>query len=382
MPAVRFQQVSKTFSGARGPLRALDSVTFDIEAGEFFGLLGPNGAGKTTLIRLILGELATDEGQIRRGTQLEVAYFDQMREQLDDEASLVNTISPGSDWIEIGGQRTHVMSYLGRFLFAPERARSPVKSLSGGERNRLLLARLFARPTNLLVLDEPTNDLDIETLELLEELLAEYAGTVLLVYLDREGYRDTGDATAADPNGTISLIDSMAYDALFDQFTDQAIAELAAEHDIALISDEIYRSFVYDREFTSPATWNDRTIVIDGFSKSHSMTGLRLGFMHGPGYLIQQMLKLQQFTFVCAPHPVQWAGLTAWEMDLEGNRADYRRKRDLLANGVRKHYEILGGEGAFYLFLKTPWGTGSQFVAEAIRNNLLIIPGGVFSSRA
>ncbi|MFM7168529.1 MAG: pyridoxal phosphate-dependent aminotransferase [Planctomycetaceae bacterium] len=160
----------------------------------------------------------------------------------------------------------------------------------------------------------------------------------------------------------------------------QAIAELAAEHDIALISDEIYRSFVYDREFTSPATWNDRTIVIDGFSKSHSMTGLRLGFMHGPKYLIQQMLKLQQFTFVCAPHPVQWAGLTAWEMDLEGNRADYRRKRDLLANGVRSHYQILGGEGAFYLFLKTPWGTGTEFVAEAIRNNLLIIPGGVFSS--
>jgi len=160
----------------------------------------------------------------------------------------------------------------------------------------------------------------------------------------------------------------------------QAIAELAAEHDIALISDEIYRSFVYDREFTSPATWNDRTIVIDGFSKSHSMTGLRLGFMHGPKYLIQQMLKLQQFTFVCAPHPVQWAGLTAWEMDLEGNRGDYRRKRNLLANGVRSHYQILGGEGAFYLFLKTPWGTGAEFVAEAIRNNLLIIPGGVFSS--
>ena len=161
----------------------------------------------------------------------------------------------------------------------------------------------------------------------------------------------------------------------------QALAELAAEKNIALISDEIYRAFCYDGEFTSPVRWNDRTIVIDGFSKSHSMTGLRLGFMHGPGYLIQQMLKLQQFTFVCAPHPVQWAGVTAWELDLEDNRADYRRKRDLLAGLVREDFQIMGGEGAFYLFLKAPWGTGSEFVAEAIRNNLLIIPGNVFSAQ-
>ncbi|MBM3406686.1 MAG: ATP-binding cassette domain-containing protein [Betaproteobacteria bacterium] len=168
--------------GNRWVVRELDCV---VSRGDRVGLIGPNGAGKTTLIKLILGELAADEGQVRRGTQLEVAYFDQMREQLDEDASLIDTISPGSDWIEMGGQRTHVMSYLGRFLFAPERARSPVKSLSGGERNRLLLARLFARATNLLVLDEPTNDLDIETLELLEELLAEYSGTVLLVSHDR-----------------------------------------------------------------------------------------------------------------------------------------------------------------------------------------------------
>jgi ATP-binding cassette subfamily F protein uup len=168
--------------GDRWVVRGLDCV---VSRGDRIGLIGPNGAGKTTLIKLILGELTADEGQVRRGTQLEVAYFDQMREQLDEDASLIDTISPGSDWIEIGGQRTHVMSYLGRFLFAPERARSPVKSLSGGERNRLLLARLFARPTNLLVLDEPTNDLDIETLELLEELLADYSGTVLLVSHDR-----------------------------------------------------------------------------------------------------------------------------------------------------------------------------------------------------
>jgi ATP-binding cassette subfamily F protein uup len=153
--------------------------------GDKIGFVGPNGAGKTTLLKLILGELAPDEGIVRVGTNLQVAYFDQMRAQLDPEKSLADTISPGSDWIEVNGTRKHVMSYLGDFLFAPERARSPVKSLSGGERNRLLLARLFARPANVLVLDEPTNDLDIPTLELLEELLADYDGTVLLVSHDR-----------------------------------------------------------------------------------------------------------------------------------------------------------------------------------------------------
>ncbi len=134
---------------------------------------------------MILGELAPDSGSIRLGTKLQIAYFDQMRAQLDDDASLLDTISPGSEWVQIGDQKKHVMSYLSDFLFTPERARSPVKSLSGGERNRLLLARLFARPANVLVLDEPTNDLDIDTLELLEELLEEYNGTVFLVSHDR-----------------------------------------------------------------------------------------------------------------------------------------------------------------------------------------------------
>ena len=156
-----------------------------IMRGDKVGLIGPNGAGKTTLLKIILGEETADSGTIKLGTKLNVAYFDQMRAQLNEEASLADTIAPGSDWVEINGQRKHVMSYLGDFLFAPERARSPVKSLSGGERNRLLLARLFAKPANCLVLDEPTNDLDIETLELLEELLAEYAGTVFLVSHDR-----------------------------------------------------------------------------------------------------------------------------------------------------------------------------------------------------
>jgi ABC transport system ATP-binding/permease protein len=153
--------------------------------GDKVGLIGPNGAGKTTLLKLILGEERQDSGTIKQGTRLQVAYFDQMRAQLNDAATLADTISPGSDWVEINGQRKHVMSYLGDFLFEPARARSLVSSLSGGERNRLLLARLFAKPANVLVLDEPTNDLDIDTLELLEELLEDYTGTVFLVSHDR-----------------------------------------------------------------------------------------------------------------------------------------------------------------------------------------------------
>jgi len=153
--------------------------------GDRIGIVGPNGAGKTTLLRLILGDLAPDSGSVRLGTRLQIAYFDQFRAALDPEATLAEVISPGSDYVEINGTKKHVVGYLGDFLFAPARARSPVKSLSGGERNRLLLARLFARPANVLVLDEPTNDLDIDTLELLEELLQEYAGTIFLVSHDR-----------------------------------------------------------------------------------------------------------------------------------------------------------------------------------------------------
>jgi ATP-binding cassette subfamily F protein uup len=175
------ENVSKSF----GDKVIIKDFSATILRGDKVGLIGPNGAGKTTLLKIILGEEAADSGTVRLGTKLNVAYFDQMRAQLNEEASLMETIAPGSDWVEINGQRKHVMSYLGDFLFAPERARSPVKSLSGGERNRLLLARLFAKPANCLVLDEPTNDLDIDTLELLEELLEEYSGTVFLVSHDR-----------------------------------------------------------------------------------------------------------------------------------------------------------------------------------------------------
>lgn len=173
--------VNKAYEG-RDIVRDFSAI---LMRGDKVGLIGVNGAGKTTLLKLILGEIAPDSGTVRQGSKLQVAYFDQMREQLNDEATLADTISPGSDWVEINGQRKHVMTYLGDFLFAPERARSPVKSLSGGERNRLLLARLFAKPANVLVLDEPTNDLDIDTLELLEQLLEDYQGTVFLVSHDR-----------------------------------------------------------------------------------------------------------------------------------------------------------------------------------------------------
>lgn len=156
-----------------------------IERGDKIGIIGPNGVGKTTLLRILLGELTPDRGTVTHGTRLQIAYFDQLRAQLDLEKSVRDNVADGADYIEIGGQRKHVMGYLADFLFTPERARSPVKILSGGERNRLLLARLFTQPANLLVMDEPTNDLDAETLELLEERVSEFEGTLLLVSHDR-----------------------------------------------------------------------------------------------------------------------------------------------------------------------------------------------------
>jgi ATP-binding cassette subfamily F protein uup len=179
------ENVSKRFVTTAGEKPVVRDFSCRIQRGDKIGLIGANGTGKTTLLRLILGELAADAGEVKLGSRIEVAYFDQFRAQLDPEAALADVISPGSDYVEIGGTKKHVIGYLEDFLFAPQRARSPVKSLSGGERNRLLLARLFARPANVLVLDEPTNDLDIETLELLEALLQDYSGTVFLVSHDR-----------------------------------------------------------------------------------------------------------------------------------------------------------------------------------------------------
>ncbi len=192
-------RVTKSFGGR--PL--VRDLTLRIMRGDRLGLIGANGAGKSTLLKLILGTLAPDSGTVRLGTKLRTAYFDQLREQLDGERTLVETISPGSDWVETAGGRKHVLSYLGDFLFPPQRADTPVRALSGGERNRLLLARLFALPANLLVLDEPTNDLDIESLELLEATLQTYPGTLLLVSHDRTFLDNVVTQTlVADPGGT------------------------------------------------------------------------------------------------------------------------------------------------------------------------------------
>ncbi|MFJ5444960.1 ATP-binding cassette domain-containing protein [Methylobacillus methanolivorans] len=200
-----------------------------IMRGDRIGLIGPNGAGKSTLLKLILGELEPNSGFIQRGTNLNVAYFDQMREQLDEEATLADTISPGSEFVQIGNERKHVISYLEDFLFPPQRSRSPVKSLSGGERNRLLLARLFARPANVLVLDEPTNDLDIETLELLESLLQEFAGTLFLVSHDRAFLENTvTQIIAFEGNGILSEFGG-GYDDWFRHTQSQAAAKTAAK---------------------------------------------------------------------------------------------------------------------------------------------------------
>ena len=173
--------VSKAYGG--GPV--VRDLALRVQRGDRIGLVGPNGAGKTTLLRMLLGDVAPDTGEVRRGANVQVAYYDQQREQLDPERTVFDTVGDGNDTVTVNGGSKHVHGYLRDFLFSPERARSPVKALSGGERNRLLLARLFTRPANVLVLDEPTNDLDLETLELLEAELVAWTGTLLIVSHDR-----------------------------------------------------------------------------------------------------------------------------------------------------------------------------------------------------
>lgn len=175
----------KGLSKSFGDCVIVKDLDFTLMRGDRLGLIGRNGAGKSTLIKLLLGKIQPDAGTVKLGTNIKLAYFDQLREQLDLTKTVAETISPGSDWVEIGGERKHIIAYLGDFLFPPRRANVPVSFLSGGERNRLLLARLFALPANLLVLDEPTNDLDIDSLELLEQTLAVYPGTIILVSHDR-----------------------------------------------------------------------------------------------------------------------------------------------------------------------------------------------------
>ncbi|NLE39481.1 MAG: pyridoxal phosphate-dependent aminotransferase [Pirellulaceae bacterium] len=175
----------------------------------------------------------------------------------------------------------------------------------------------------------------------------------------------------ANPTGTVA-----------DEGNLRALAELAERHDIVLLSDEIYRDFCYDGSFVSPARFNPRTLVIDGFSKNYGVPGWRLGFAHGPGAIMQEMIKLQQYSFVCAPHPLQWAAAAALDLDGSDQIEAYRRKRDLIVEGLADLYELTVPQGAFYAFPKTPWGTGTEFVEKAITEySLLIIPGNIFSAR-
>ncbi len=185
--------------------KLVDNLDLLVQRGDKIGLIGPNGVGKTTLIKLLLGRLAPTEGTVELGSKLDVAWFDQHRQQLDPEQTAQQNISDGSDHVVIDGEPRHVLSYLQDFLFAPARARAPIRRLSGGERNRLLLAKLFAKPSNLLVMDDPTNDLDVETLELLESLLVNYKGTLLLVSHDRDFLDNTVTSTLAfEGNGRIA----------------------------------------------------------------------------------------------------------------------------------------------------------------------------------
>jgi ATP-binding cassette subfamily F protein uup len=198
-----FEARHVSFSYADTPI--VNDLNLRVMRGDRVGLIGPNGSGKSTLIKLLLGELKPGKGKIRRGTQLQTAYFDQQRDQLNPDKSVMDNVADGSQYVMIGGHRRHVAGYLRSFLFPPERFESPVRTLSGGERNRLLLAKKFAQPANLLVLDEPTNDLDVETLELLEELVADYPGTLLLVSHDRAFLDNVVTSVLAfDGDGVIS----------------------------------------------------------------------------------------------------------------------------------------------------------------------------------
>ncbi|HEC73082.1 MAG TPA: ATP-binding cassette domain-containing protein [Methylophaga aminisulfidivorans] len=211
------ENISHSFDGRT----LIDDFSIVIQRGDRIGIIGPNGCGKSTLISILLNRLKPDSGDVKAGTNLEVAFFDQLRSQLDEEESVVQNVGQGSDHVDINGSRKHIIGYLQDFLFTPDRARTPVKALSGGERNRLLLAKLFTQPANLLVMDEPTNDLDAETLELLEDLLLNYSGTLILVSHDRAFLNNVVTSSIVfDPDGKVREYVG-GYDDWLRQYADQ-----------------------------------------------------------------------------------------------------------------------------------------------------------------
>jgi aspartate/methionine/tyrosine aminotransferase len=217
-----------------------------------------------------------------------------------------------------------------------------------------------------------------------KSLVALAGGTCVLVDTYPDFRIEVGKVADAITSRTKAILFSSPANPTGKMATDaeiRGLAQLAAARNIALISDEIYGFFSYDQPFVSPAAYNPQTIVIDGFSKSHALTGWRLGFAHGPGEIIQQMIKLQQYTFVCAPQPAQWAGIVALDVDMRSHIDAYRAKRDTVVAALAEDYELVTPGGAFYVFPKAPWGTGEQFVHKAIENKLLVIPGNIFSQR-
>jgi ATP-binding cassette subfamily F protein uup len=292
------EDVSKSY----GDKRVVDHFSCRVMRGDKIGLIGPNGSGKTTLLKLLLGEIEPDSGSVRLGSKVAVAYFDQLRAALDEEATIADTISPGSDFVEIDGTPRHVISYLENFLFPPDRARALVKSLSGGERNRLLLARLFARPANVVVLDEPTNDLDIETLELLEALLQEYAGTIFLVSHDRAfldnvvtqtiafegagrwkeyagGYSDWKRASKAGSAAAATLVPTRAKEgpersALPAKLTYKEARELEAMPGLLEALEEEQDELA--RKLADPTLYQDRTVDLKALNARHAENDAKL----------------------------------------------------------------------------------------------------------
>ncbi|MGH8686150.1 MAG: ATP-binding cassette domain-containing protein [Burkholderiales bacterium] len=297
--------VSKSFDD-RAVVKDLDLL---VSRGDRLGLVGANGAGKSTLLKLILGTLQPDSGKLRLGTNVVPAYFDQMREALDPEKTVAETISPGSDWVELAGGRKHVMSYLGDFLFPPRRANSPVRTLSGGERNRLLLARLFARPANVLVLDEPTNDLDIESLELLEAALQDYDGTLLLVSHDRVFLDNVVTSVLAPEGGGAWKEYAGGYTDWVRQRPSAAVGEKAAAKMAARGKSKAKLSYKEQRELEA-LPGEIEALEAEQRALREKMSGTEY-FRQGAGELKKDRRRAQEIEAQLMQKLEQWEGLEA-----------------------------------------------------------------------